>query len=76
MADDLEERSGRTRDFGRRVDGTERATLRREPGWGSYPLLSRPGEGGEFELDRETLFEFWLRRTLDGVAVVIDETSG
>jgi DNA-binding transcriptional regulator YhcF (GntR family) len=45
-------------------------------GGGAYPLLSGLGEDEDFELDLETLFEFGLRRTLDGIAVMIDETSG
>nr|WP_267907258.1 TetR/AcrR family transcriptional regulator C-terminal domain-containing protein [Streptomyces purpureus] len=43
---------------------------------GSYPLLSGLSEDPEFTLDLGTLFEFGLRRTLDGIATMIDETSG
>ncbi|MFD7320138.1 TetR/AcrR family transcriptional regulator C-terminal domain-containing protein [Streptomyces sp. NPDC059875] len=43
---------------------------------GSYPLLDSLSEGADFEVDLESLFEFGLRRTLDGVAAMIDETSG
>lgn len=45
-------------------------------GGGAYPLLTGLGEDSEFELDLETLFAFGLRRILDGVAAMIDETSG
>ncbi|MEV6393256.1 TetR/AcrR family transcriptional regulator C-terminal domain-containing protein [Streptomyces sp. NPDC051907] len=44
-------------------------------GGGNLPLLSTLFTEGGFDLDLETLFEFGLRRTLDGVAVMIDETS-
>ncbi|WP_370414981.1 TetR/AcrR family transcriptional regulator C-terminal domain-containing protein [Streptomyces fradiae] len=42
---------------------------------GSYPLLNALTEEGGFVLDLESLFEFGLRRTLDGIAVMIGETS-
>ncbi|MFC9594621.1 TetR/AcrR family transcriptional regulator C-terminal domain-containing protein [Streptomyces sp. NPDC056944] len=41
-----------------------------------YPLLDAVTRDGGFELSLETLFEFGLRRTLDGIATMIDETSG
>ncbi|MEV7565070.1 TetR/AcrR family transcriptional regulator C-terminal domain-containing protein [Streptomyces tanashiensis] len=41
-----------------------------------YPLLDALTRDGGFELSLESLFEFGLRRTLDGVAAMIDETSG
>ncbi|MEV6246921.1 TetR/AcrR family transcriptional regulator C-terminal domain-containing protein [Streptomyces sp. NPDC051742] len=43
---------------------------------GSYPELEAVTSGGDFGLDLESLFEFGLRRTLDGIAAMIDETSG
>ncbi|MEU1229459.1 TetR/AcrR family transcriptional regulator C-terminal domain-containing protein [Streptomyces sp. NPDC005828] len=41
-----------------------------------YPLLDAIAHDGGFELSLESLFEFGLRRTLDGIAALIDETSG
>ncbi|MGW8763111.1 TetR/AcrR family transcriptional regulator C-terminal domain-containing protein [Streptomyces sp. NPDC055815] len=43
---------------------------------GQYPELAAVTSGGGFGLDLEALFEFGLRRTLDGIAAMIDETSG
>lgn len=43
---------------------------------GSYPELNVVTSGGDFGLDLDALFEFGLRRTLDGIAFMIDETSG
>ncbi|WP_406062329.1 TetR/AcrR family transcriptional regulator C-terminal domain-containing protein [Streptomyces sp. NBC_01077] len=43
---------------------------------GSYPELALVTSGGGFGLDLWTLFEFGLGRTLDGIASLIDETSG
>lgn len=43
---------------------------------GSYPELNLVTSGGDFSLDLDALFEFGLRRTLDGIASMIDETSG
>lgn len=43
---------------------------------GAYPLLDALSAGADFEVDLESLFEFGLRRTLDGIAAMIDETSG
>ncbi|MGW7367544.1 TetR/AcrR family transcriptional regulator C-terminal domain-containing protein [Streptomyces sp. NPDC054841] len=42
---------------------------------GAYPLLTTLFEQDDSELDLETLFEFGLARLLDGLAVMIDETS-
>lgn len=42
---------------------------------GNYPLLNSLFMQDEFEFDLDTLFEFGLRRTLDGIAALIDETS-
>ncbi|MFK4223301.1 TetR/AcrR family transcriptional regulator C-terminal domain-containing protein [Streptomyces sp. NPDC019890] len=42
---------------------------------GNYPLLNTLFTQDEFDLDLETLFEFGLRRTLDGIAMMIGETS-
>ncbi|MCX4789480.1 TetR/AcrR family transcriptional regulator C-terminal domain-containing protein [Streptomyces sp. NBC_01221] len=42
---------------------------------GDYPFLNSLFEQDEFELDLDELFEFGLRRTLDGVAMMIGETS-
>ncbi|MDJ0460750.1 TetR/AcrR family transcriptional regulator C-terminal domain-containing protein [Streptomyces sp. H27-C3] len=41
---------------------------------GTYPLLNSMLEQGEFELDIDTLFEFGLRRTLNGVGAMIGNT--
>ncbi|MEN8650799.1 TetR/AcrR family transcriptional regulator C-terminal domain-containing protein [Streptomyces sp. 21So2-11] len=38
---------------------------------GTYPLLNSMFEQDEFELDIDTLFEFGLRRTLDGVGAML-----
>ncbi|MCT4354307.1 TetR/AcrR family transcriptional regulator C-terminal domain-containing protein [Streptomyces sp. Je 1-79] len=77
MADDLEEQARQDSGIS---DGEwmERNEPRYDAisGGGAYPLLSSLSEGEEFELDLGTLFEFGLRRTLDGVAAMIDETSG
>ncbi|MER5961283.1 TetR/AcrR family transcriptional regulator C-terminal domain-containing protein [Streptomyces sp. NPDC002057] len=43
---------------------------------GSYPELASVASGGGYGLDLRTLFEFGLGRTLDGIASMIDETSG
>ncbi|MFD3532924.1 TetR/AcrR family transcriptional regulator C-terminal domain-containing protein [Streptomyces sp. NPDC058664] len=43
---------------------------------GSYPELDSVTSGGDFGLDLDALFEFGLRRTLDGIASMIGETSG
>ncbi|MFI0984660.1 TetR/AcrR family transcriptional regulator C-terminal domain-containing protein [Streptomyces exfoliatus] len=43
---------------------------------GAYPELEAVTSGGDFGLDLDSLFEFGLRRTLDGIASMIDETSG
>ncbi|KQX47413.1 MULTISPECIES: TetR/AcrR family transcriptional regulator C-terminal domain-containing protein [unclassified Streptomyces] len=43
---------------------------------GSYPELASVTHDGGFGLDLRTLFEFGLGRTLDGIAAMIDETSG
>ncbi|RDG37490.1 TetR/AcrR family transcriptional regulator C-terminal domain-containing protein [Streptomyces corynorhini] len=42
---------------------------------GAYPLLNTLFTQDEFDLDLDTLFEFGLRLTLDGIAAMIDETS-
>ncbi|MFE4330036.1 TetR/AcrR family transcriptional regulator C-terminal domain-containing protein [Streptomyces sp. NPDC056831] len=42
---------------------------------GDYPFLNSLFEHDEFELDLDELFEFGLQRTLDGVAMMIGETS-
>lgn len=44
-------------------------------GPGDLPLLHTLAAEGDFELDLDSLFEFGLRRTLDGIAALIDETS-
>ncbi|MEU3686901.1 TetR/AcrR family transcriptional regulator C-terminal domain-containing protein [Streptomyces narbonensis] len=43
---------------------------------GSYPELNSVTGDGGFGLDLDALFEFGLKRTLDGIASMIDETSG
>ncbi|MER7956680.1 TetR/AcrR family transcriptional regulator C-terminal domain-containing protein [Streptomyces sp. NPDC096030] len=77
MADDLEEQARQDSGIS---DGEwmERNEPRYDAisGGGAYPLLNSLSEGEDFALDLETLFEFGLRRTLDGVAAMIDETSG
>ncbi|SCF78912.1 TetR/AcrR family transcriptional regulator C-terminal domain-containing protein [Streptomyces sp. Ncost-T10-10d] len=42
---------------------------------GDYPFLNSLFEHDEFELDLDSLFEFGLQWTLDGIAVMIGETS-
>ncbi|WP_086832288.1 TetR/AcrR family transcriptional regulator C-terminal domain-containing protein [Streptomyces sp. NRRL B-24572] len=42
---------------------------------GSYPELAAVTDGGGFGLDLDGLFEFGLRRALDGIAALIDESS-
>ena len=42
---------------------------------GSYPLLNGLTERSDFELSLDTLFRFGLGRTLDGIAIMIGETS-
>ncbi|MEV7421760.1 MULTISPECIES: TetR/AcrR family transcriptional regulator C-terminal domain-containing protein [unclassified Streptomyces] len=42
---------------------------------GAYPLINTLFTQDQFDLDLDTLFEFGLRLTLDGIAVMIDETS-
>lgn len=42
---------------------------------GHFPVLHNLFEHDAFELDLDVLFEFGLRRTLDGIAVMIGETS-
>lgn len=42
---------------------------------GHFPVLHSLFEHDAFELDLDVLFEFGLRRTLDGIAVMIGETS-
>ncbi|MEU6981298.1 MULTISPECIES: TetR/AcrR family transcriptional regulator C-terminal domain-containing protein [unclassified Streptomyces] len=42
---------------------------------GSYPLLHALTLDGGFTLSLDSLFEFGLRRTLDGIATMIGETS-
>ncbi|MET9662299.1 TetR/AcrR family transcriptional regulator C-terminal domain-containing protein [Streptomyces sp. NPDC006510] len=42
---------------------------------GEYPFLSALFEHKEFELGLGILFEFGLRRTLDGIAMMFRETS-
>lgn len=43
---------------------------------GSYPELAAVTSAGGFGLDLDSFFEFGLRRTLDGIAALIGETSG
>ncbi|MFI6418596.1 TetR/AcrR family transcriptional regulator C-terminal domain-containing protein [Streptomyces sp. NPDC050842] len=43
---------------------------------GSYPELDSVTTDGVYGLDLDALFEFGLQRTLDGIASMIDETSG
>ncbi|MDV5148484.1 TetR/AcrR family transcriptional regulator C-terminal domain-containing protein [Streptomyces sp. SBC-4] len=43
---------------------------------GSYPELTAVTTDGAYGLDLDALFEFGLQRTLDGIASMIDETSG
>ncbi|MFD3659433.1 TetR/AcrR family transcriptional regulator C-terminal domain-containing protein [Streptomyces sp. NPDC058659] len=43
---------------------------------GSYPGLNSVTTDGAYGLDLDALFEFGLQRTLDGIATMIDETSG
>ncbi|MFD9031897.1 TetR/AcrR family transcriptional regulator C-terminal domain-containing protein [Streptomyces sp. NPDC059567] len=77
MADDLEERARQDTGMsdGEWMDQNEPRFDAISAG-GSYPLLDALSAGADFEVDLESLFEFGLRRTLDGVAAMIDETSG
>ncbi|MFB7372075.1 TetR/AcrR family transcriptional regulator C-terminal domain-containing protein [Streptomyces sp. NPDC056222] len=77
MADDLEEQARQDTGMsdGEWMDQNEPRFDAISAG-GSYPLLDALSEGADFEVDLESLFEFGLRRTLDGVAAMIDETSG
>ncbi|MFE5484350.1 TetR/AcrR family transcriptional regulator C-terminal domain-containing protein [Streptomyces sp. NPDC056527] len=77
MADDLEEQARQDSGMsdGEWMDQNEPRFDAISSG-GSYPLLDAVTAGTDFELDLETLFEFGLRRTLDGIAAMIDETSG
>ncbi|MEV0781403.1 TetR/AcrR family transcriptional regulator C-terminal domain-containing protein [Streptomyces sp. NPDC050423] len=43
---------------------------------GRFPVPHALFEHDDFELDLDVLFDFGLRRTLDGIAVMIGETSG
>ncbi|MFF8838820.1 hypothetical protein [Streptomyces sp. NPDC015130] len=43
---------------------------------GSHPDPDSATTDGAFGLDLDALFEFGLQRTLDGIASMIDETSG
>ncbi|MER7516340.1 TetR/AcrR family transcriptional regulator C-terminal domain-containing protein [Streptomyces sp. NPDC126499] len=76
LADDLEERARQDSGIS---DGEWME--RNEPRFdaiqsaGSYPLLTSLTEAEGFDLSLETLFEFGLRRTLDGIAALIGETS-
>ncbi|MFF1508837.1 TetR/AcrR family transcriptional regulator C-terminal domain-containing protein [Streptomyces sp. NPDC058326] len=77
MADDLEEQA--RQDTG--VSGSEwmeqnEPRLDAIQASGSYPELNSLTSGADFDLDLDALFEFGLRRTLDGVASMIGETSG
>ncbi|MEV6326837.1 TetR/AcrR family transcriptional regulator C-terminal domain-containing protein [Streptomyces sp. NPDC051909] len=74
-ADDLEERAGQETGLSgdeRRETNEPRLDAIRSAG--SYPLLKALTEEGGFVLGLESLFEFGLRRTLDGIAVMIGET--
>ena len=44
-------------------------------GPGDLPMLHAVTAGEGFDLSLDSLFEFGLRRTLDGIAALIDETS-
>ncbi|MFJ6460743.1 hypothetical protein ACIQM0_06745 [Streptomyces sp. NPDC091387] len=59
----------------RGVDGAERATVRSRLGRWSFLVLLNLFEHDTFELGLHVLFEFGLHRTLDGIAVMIGETS-
>nr|WP_128978698.1 hypothetical protein [Streptomyces roseicoloratus] len=75
-ADEFEERA--RRETG--VSGDERRE-KNEPrcdaiqSSGSHALPLPLSEEGDFRLDLESLFEFGLRRTPDGIAAMIGETS-
>ncbi|MFI6686949.1 TetR/AcrR family transcriptional regulator C-terminal domain-containing protein [Streptomyces sp. NPDC050485] len=43
---------------------------------GGYPVLATIFQHEPFELDLDSLFGFGLERLLDGIAVIIAETSG
>ncbi|WP_369146625.1 TetR/AcrR family transcriptional regulator C-terminal domain-containing protein [Streptomyces sp. R44] len=77
MADDLEEQARQDTGIsdGEWMEQNEPRFDAIQAG-GSYPELEAVTSGGGFGLDLEALFEFGLRRTLDGIAAMIDETSG
>ncbi|MFI8765066.1 TetR/AcrR family transcriptional regulator C-terminal domain-containing protein [Streptomyces sp. R-07] len=77
MADDLEEQARQDTGIsdGEWMEQNEPRFDAIQAG-GSYPELMAVTSGGGFGLDLETLFEFGLRRTLDGIAAMIEETSG
>ncbi|MFI6641128.1 TetR/AcrR family transcriptional regulator C-terminal domain-containing protein [Streptomyces sp. NPDC050504] len=43
---------------------------------GTFPLLVSVFRAEDFDLDLTTLFEFGLRRTLDGIAVLVADSAG
>ncbi|MCX4983581.1 TetR/AcrR family transcriptional regulator C-terminal domain-containing protein [Streptomyces sp. NBC_00572] len=77
MADDLEEQARQDSGIsdGEWMEQNEPRFDAIQSG-GSYPELALVTSGGGFGLDLRTLFEFGLGRTLDGIASMIDETSG
>ncbi|MGW8355146.1 TetR/AcrR family transcriptional regulator C-terminal domain-containing protein [Streptomyces wedmorensis] len=77
MADDLEEQARQDTGIsdGEWMEQNEPRFDAIQAG-GSYPELASVTSEGGFGLDLETLFEFGLRRTLEGIAALIDETSG
>ncbi|MFD8976099.1 TetR/AcrR family transcriptional regulator C-terminal domain-containing protein [Streptomyces sp. NPDC059593] len=77
MADDLEEQARQDTGIsdGEWMEQNEPRFDAIQAG-GSYPELNSVTSGGGFGLDLDALFEFGLQRTLDGIASMIDETSG
>ncbi|MGW6391574.1 TetR/AcrR family transcriptional regulator C-terminal domain-containing protein [Streptomyces sp. NPDC055103] len=77
MADDLEEQARQDTGIsdGEWMEQNEPRFDAMQAG-GSYPELLSVTSGGGFGMDLDALFEFGLQRTLDGIASMIDETSG
>lgn len=77
MADDLEEQARQDTGIsdGEWMEQNEPRFDAIQAG-GSYPELNSVTSDGGFGLDLDALFEFGLQRTLDGIASMIDETSG
>ncbi|GGU14932.1 hypothetical protein [Streptomyces violascens] len=58
------------------MDGPERGRFAAIVPGGGHPVPTSVFEHDPFELDLDPLFGFGLDRLLDGIAVIIAETSG